>query len=75
MSAHRRAANEPLLVENDNLPKLAQCQDKDTRHILFDEKMKKEFPRIFFKRKFGYKFPREHYLTPTKYFYQRLLNF
>ena len=52
-----------------------QGQDKDTMHILFDDKMKKEFPRIFFKRKFGYKFPLEHHLTPTKHFYQPLLNF
>ena len=33
------------------------------------------FPKIFFRGKFGYIFPREHHLTPTRYFNQRLLNF
>ena len=33
------------------------------------------FPRIFSRAKFGYTFPREHHLTPTRYLNQRLLNF
>ena len=75
-SARRHAANESLVVENDNLLELALGQDKDTRLILFDKKCKElAFPKIFFKGKFTYTFTREHYLTPTKYFNQRLLNF
>ena len=45
-------------------------------HILFHEKSEElAFPKIFFKGKFGYTFPSEYYLTPTKYFNQRLLNY
>ena len=45
-------------------------------HVLFHEKSEElTFPKIFFKGKFGYTFPSEYYLTPTKYFNQRLLNY
>ena len=54
--------------------KLVPGQDKGTRHILFDKKCE-EFPKIFSRGKFGYTFPREHHLTPTRYFNQLLLHF
>ena len=76
MNTHRHAADEPLVIENENLLELAPGQDKGTRHILFDKNCEElAFPKIFFRRKFGYIFPREHHLTPTRYFNQRLLNF
>ena len=64
LSAHRHAADETLVVNNGNLLELAPGEDKETKHILFDEK-----------RKFGYTLPREHYLTPTNYFHQCFLNY
>ena len=68
------AANESLFIENQNLLELAPGQDKETKHILFDKKREElAFPNIFFKGKFGDTFQREHYLTLTKYFNQRLL--
>ena len=55
---------------------LAPGQYKGIRHILFDKKCEElAFPKIFFRGKFRYTFPREHHLTPTRYFNQRLLNF
>ena len=55
---------------------LAPGQDKGTIHILFDKKCEElAFPKIFFKGKFGFTFPHEHHLTPTRYFNERLLNF
>ena len=70
----RHAANESLVVENENLLELAPGQVKETKHISFDEKCEElAFPKVF-KGKFEYTFPREHYLTSTKYFNQRLLN-
>ena len=76
MNTHRHAADESLVIENENLLELAPGQDKVTRHILFDKKCEElAFPKIFFRGKFGYTFPREHHLTPTRYFNQRLLNF
>ena len=75
-NTHRHAADESLVIENENLLELAPGQDKGTRHILFDKKCEElAFPKIFFREKFGYTFPREHHLTPTMYFNQRLLNF
>ena len=38
LRAHRHAANESLVVENENLLELAPGQDKETKHNLFDEK-------------------------------------
>ena len=76
MNTHRHAADEPLVIENENLLELAPGQDKGTRHILFDKNCEElAFPKIFFRRKFGYIFPREHHLTPTRYFNQCLSNF
>ena len=76
LNTHRHAADESLVIENENLLELAPGQDKVTRHILFDKKCEElAFPKIFFRGKFGYTFPREHHLTPTGYFNQRLLNF
>ena len=73
---HRHATDKSLVIENENLLELAPGQDKGTRHILFDKKCEElAFPKIFFRGKFGYTFPREHHLTPTRYFNQRLLNF
>ena len=58
------------------MPELAPYQDKGTRHILFDKRCEElAFPKTFFRGKFAYTFPREHNLTPTRYFNQRLLNF
>ena len=75
-SAHRHAVNESLVISNENMLKLAPGEDRETRHILFYEKCKEfTFSKIFFEGKFGYTFPGEHYLTPTKYFNQRLLNY
>lgn len=69
LRAHRYATNESLAVENENLLELAPGQDKETKHILSDEKCEElVFPKIFFKGKFGYIFPHKHYLTSTKYF-------
>ena len=73
---HRHATDKSLVIENENLLELAPGQDKGTTHILFDKKCEElAFPKIFFRGKFGYTFPREHHLTPTRYFNQRLLNF
>ena len=72
---HRHAANEFLVVGHKNRLELVLIKDKKIKHSLFDEKCKGlAFPEIFFKEKFGYTFPREHYLTSTKYFNQRLLS-
>ena len=76
LETHRHAADESLVIENENLLELASGQDKSTRHILFDKKFEElVFPKILFRGKFGYTFPREHRLTPIRYFNQRLLNF
>ena len=76
LNKHRHAADESLVIENENLIEIAPGEDKNTKHILFDKKCEElAFPKIFFKGKFGYTYPREHYLTPTRYFNQRLLNF
>ena len=76
MNTHRHAVDESLVIENENLLELAPGPDKGARHILFDKNCEElAFPKIFFRRKFGYTFPREHHLTPTRYFNQRLLNF
>ena len=76
LNTRRHAADKSLVIENENLLELAPGQDKGTRHILFDKKCEElAFPKIFFRGKFGYTFPREHHLTPTGYFNQRLLNF
>ena len=72
---HRHAANEFLVVGHKNRLELVLIKDKKIKHSLFDEKCKGlAFPEIFFKEKFGHTFPREHYLTSTKYFNQRLLS-
>ena len=76
LKTHRHAADESLVIENENFLELAPRKDKGTRHILFDKKFEKlAFSKIFFRMDFGYTFPREHHLTPTRYFNQRLLNF
>ena len=76
MNTHRHAADESLVIENEHLLELAPGQDKGTRHILFDRKCEElSFPKIFFRGKFGYTVPREHHLTPKRYFNQRLLHF
>ena len=74
-SVHRHAANEFLVVGHENLLELVLLKDKKIKHSLFDEKCKGlAFPEIFFKGKFGYTFPREQFLTSTKYFNQGLLS-
>ena len=77
LNTRRHAAVESLVIENGNFLEVAPGQDKGARLILFYKKCDKElaFPKIFFRGKFGYTFPREHHLTPTRYFNQRLLNF
>ena len=76
MNTHGHAADQSLVIENENLLELAPGQDTGTRHILFDKKCEElAFPNIFFRGKFGYRFSREHHLTPTKHFNQCLLNF
>ena len=40
LSAHRHAANESLVNNNENLLELAPGEGKGTRQILFDEKRK-----------------------------------
>ena len=76
LNTHRHATDESLVIENENQLEIAPGQDKGTRHILFDKKCEElAFPKIFFRGNFGYTFPREHHLTPTRYFNQRLLNF
>ena len=76
LNTRRHAADKSLVIENKNLLELAPGQDKGIRHILFNKKCEElAFPKIFFRGKSGYTFPREHYLTPTRYFNQRLLNF
>ena len=70
---HRHATDKSLVIENENLLELAPGQDKGTRHILFDKKCEElAFPKIFFRGNFGYTFPREHHLTPIRYFNQHL---
>ena len=76
LNTHGYAADKSLVIENENLLELAPGQDKGTRHILFDKKCEElTFPKIFLRGKFGYTFPHEHHLTPTRYFNQCLLNF
>ena len=75
LNTHRHVADESLVIDSKNLLELAPGQDKGTRHIVSDKKCKElAFPKIFFRGKFGYTLPREHHLTPTRYFNQRLLN-
>ena len=72
---HRHAATQFLVVGHKNRLELVPIKDKKIKRSLFDEKCKGlAFPEIFFKEKFGHTFPREHYLTSTKYFNQRLLS-
>ena len=67
---------ESLVISNENILELGPGEDRETRHILLDEKCEElAFPETFFKGKFIDTFPRENYLTPTKYFNQRLLNY
>ena len=74
MNTYRHAADESLVIKNENLLELAPGQDTGTRHILFDKKYEVlAFRKIFIRGKFGHTFPREHHLTPTKYFNQCLL--
>ena len=76
LNTHSKAADESLVIENENLLELAPGQDKGTTYILFDKKCEElTFPEKIFRGKFGYIFPCEHHLTPTRYFNQRLLNF
>ena len=76
LNTHRHAADQSLVIKNENLIKLAPDQDKGTKHILFDKKCEElAFPKLFFRGKFGYTFPHENHLTPRRYFNQRLLNF
>ena len=76
LNTHMHAADESLVIENENLLELAPGQHKSTRHILFDKKCEElTFPKEFFRGKFGYTFPREHHLTSTRYFNQRPLSF
>ena len=73
LNTHRHATDESLVIENENLLELAPGQDKGTTHILFDKKCEElAFPKIFFRGNFGYTFPREHHLTPIRYFNQHL---
>ena len=75
LRAYRHAANESLIVENENLLELGPGQDKETKHILFSEKCEElAFPKLFVKGKFGYNFLCDYYLTSAKYFNQSLLN-
>ena len=75
LNTHRHAADESLVIGSKYLLELAPGQVKGTRHILSDKKCEEwAFPKIFFRGKFGYTLPREHHLTLTKYFNQRLLN-
>ena len=54
LKAHRNADNESLVVENENLLELPPGQDKENKHILFDEKCEElAFPKIFFKGNSG----------------------
>ena len=39
LNTHRHAADESLVIKNENLIKLAPGQNKGTKHILFDKKM------------------------------------
>ena len=67
LNTHRHATDESLVFENENLLELAPGQDKGTRHVLFDKKCKElAFPKIFFRGKFGFTFPREHHLIPNR---------
>ena len=76
LNTHGHAADKSLVIVNENLLELAPGQDKGTERILFDKKCEGlAFSKIFFRGKFGYTFLREHYLMPTGYFNQRLLNF
>ena len=75
-NTHMHAANESLVIKNENLLELVPGQDKGTRYIIFDEKCEEfALPKMLFRGKFGYTFPLEHRLTPARYFNQRLLNF
>ena len=38
LKTHRHAADESLVIKNENLIRLAPGQDKGTKHILFDKK-------------------------------------
>ena len=76
LNTHSHAADESLVIENENLLELAPGQDKGTRYILFDKKCEElTFSEIFFRGKLAYTFPCENHLTPARYFNQSLLNF
>ena len=76
LNTHRHVADESLVIDSKNLLELAPGQDQFTRHILFNKNCDKlAFPKMFSRGRFSYTFPREHHLTPTRYFNHRLLNF
>lgn len=59
LSFYRHAANESLVFNNENLLEVAPGQDQKTKFILFDENCDElAFPKMFFKTKLGYNFPR-----------------
>ena len=69
LSTNRHADDESLVINNENLLELALGEDRETMHILFDEKCEElAFQKVFFKGKFGYTFPREHYFNINKIF-------
>ena len=48
LNTHSKAADESLVIENENLLELAPGQDKGTRYILFDKKCEElTFPENF----------------------------
>ena len=73
LNIHGHSVGESLVIKNENWLELAPGQNKGTRNILYDKKL--VFLKIFFRWKLGYTFRREHHLTPTRYFNQRLFNF
>ena len=76
LNAHGHSFNESLVNEKENLLELAPGEDRDTGNVFFLIKIEElAFPKTFLEGKFGYTFPREQHLRPTKCFNQRVINY
>ena len=65
----------PSEIDNENVA-IAPCQGKKPISLLTDSNCEElAHPYLFPTGKFGYKVQRNIYLTPSKYFNQRLLNY
>ena len=76
LSTNRHADDESLVINNENLLELALGEDRETMHILFDEKCEElAFQKVFLKENLDILFHVSTILILTKYFNQLLLNY